>query len=156
MPLHQTARLGSVAHVLRSPSVHLLPDAYPFWFEDPQTLVNVLRAEQRDRRSQKAQDAIPVRVGEAADHDPFVLAWRVGANVGKIQVEREQDAVFSLTGRCDDVVLGADHLLVVNRRDVPPGIREKCDGLNRDVFVEFRTHGIRSGWQTQDMFLSEF
>jgi len=115
-------------------------NTYPVWFHDPWPLPNGLGREGRKRCYEQRDHAVPIRFARSEDDNARPGLRRILADVGEVQVEREEDAAFPLA-RFDHASVGcADQVLFVDGGLVPAGPDEKPDRIDRRVLVDLGAH----------------
>ena len=78
--------------------------------------------------------------GWSKHDDADILAWRIGPDVGEVQVEREEHACLG-PAHCSDLgIFCSCKSFVVNGVATPSGGTHKLGGLNGHVFIELRAH----------------
>ena len=78
---------------------------------------------------------------EPEHHDAGMCAGRVGALIGKIQIEGDEHPTLAGRGAENNLVRSADEFLGYDRLHIMPVPREKWCGGEREVLVELEVQG---------------
>ena len=72
--------------------------------------------------------------------DPRIFLWRIGAEIGKIGVERDQYLAFCFAGSCYFRIGFSTQALVEDRGHLVSGIRENSCRIFGNVLIELDVH----------------
>lgn len=109
-----------------------------------------------EKPSTNCQDVIPGLALESQHHDTGVSIWRIGPDVRKVLVERNEDALLTRTGGCEIGVLSTAHALVENCLRVVAEFAEERGEFRGQVFVQLEPQevGLLTG-QGKDPLLGQ-
>lgn len=114
----------------------LVPYTNSRFFHDPEMAGEVGFWRCLEKPPTNCQDVIPGLALESQHHDTGVSIWRIGPDVRKVLVERNEDALLPRADGCEIGVLRTAHSLVENCHRVVAEFAEEGGEFRRKIFVQ--------------------
>jgi len=95
---------------------------YSFTVNNPKQPRHRFPPEHRDESFDKVQYVLFALACQSEHDDARVVSGSIEVDVGKVQIESDEDAIFIFADGCDCRIRNSGHLLVHNARRIVPGI----------------------------------
>src|SRR5688572_21083840 len=121
------------------------PNSNGVLISDPQMPFQGLGGKGGEEPSNQSQDGVPVLQARTQDDNAEMVLRRIKADVCKVEVERDQAAMFVATNLGDQRVAVSAHPLIEDRQGIVPRVNEQLSGFDRKVLVHLETHHATFG-----------
>ena len=129
------------ARSLQSWATRLSANPDSFWLDDPQTTLRGLSPENQQGRPEQDEDVVDALRLRAKNPDPRVAGRWIGANIGKVEIEGDEDSFFSLGGVEYSCIGVTPKLLIEHGVDVVTTVSKQRFGVARKILVKLEPGG---------------
>lgn len=100
--------------------IRLLADAYTPFIDDPEPTRCLFGGGQSSAGQNQTQDLIERLLSRPKNPDAAMTAWRIGSDVGEVQIERDQNPIFQRASRQEGRIPGTSKPLGAGCFDIVP------------------------------------
>ena len=120
-------------------------NAYPMFVNDPEVSRNRLFCKKRHKSGDDFQNVFDFLYGGTDDDDPWRAGQLVRADIGEVQIKRNEGPTFPTAHMQDLVISSASQLLFVDGRRIMSRFAKKKGDLGRKVLIDLKTRHAASG-----------
>ena len=117
------------------------PDSNATLLDDPKTTFHVLGLQNPQETLGDLQNMGFILGLQSKHNEPRIIRRRVGPNIGKPQVEREECSSLALTNR-GELILCASEFLVMHRDCIVSSFIQQIRELDRKVLIDLELHSL--------------
>ena len=130
-------------------------DSYPTLLDNPQRLRNGVSVKCQEHLADQAEDLVAVRLSWTNDDDSRGLVWRIGADIGEVEIQRQEYPALALALQIHASVRLAHEALVEYGVTLVTAGMEDVSGFDGEVLIDLAAHGQPSRRQGDHAFLRE-